>query len=146
MDSSITTDDETRIIRERGHAVRWVFDPDGVKPPFAYTLGLCSQPWHGDYELALVGLPARLAGTALNSTVDQLILQGLTPAEGLEVTGVLVGFPVRLRRAADTRPFPGMRSLFGHQPDVWQVLIPDSAGRFPDADNYGDNRQAQPLM
>ncbi|MFE1270569.1 DUF4262 domain-containing protein [Streptomyces sp. NPDC058758] len=143
---SSTIDDETnRIIRRFGHTIRWVFDPDGVKPPFAYTVGVCSLPGHGDYEFALAGLPAELAGAVLNNTVDQLILQGLKATEGLEVTGVLVGFPVRLRRATDPRPFTGMRALFGHQPDVWQVLLPDVEGRFPDAGDY-DGRQAQPLM
>ncbi|MET7312239.1 hypothetical protein ACWD7C_34280 [Streptomyces sp. NPDC005134] len=26
------------------HEVRWIFDPDGVNSPFAYTMGLGARP------------------------------------------------------------------------------------------------------
>ncbi|MFJ4342628.1 DUF4262 domain-containing protein [Streptomyces sp. NPDC088915] len=144
--SRTAADDETtRIIQRAGHAVRWVFDPDGVSPPFAYTVGLCDRPGRS-YELALTGLSAEVAGMVLNNTVDQLVLDALDPTEGLELAGVIFGYSVRLRRAADTSGFTGMRALYGHQPDVWQVLLPDVEGRFPDGDDYGDDPKVQPLL
>lgn len=147
MDSdSITANDETtRIIREAGHAIRWVFDPDGMSPPFAYTVGLCDRPGRA-YELALAGLPAEHSGMILNNTVDQLVLDAIDPAEGLDLDEVLVGYPVRLRQATDTSAFTGMRALYGHQPVVWQILVPDVDGYFPGDERYGEDPEAQPLM
>jgi hypothetical protein len=52
------------------------------------------------------------------------------------------------RRVTDTSDLTGMRALYGHQPGVWQILVPDADGRFPrgGGGQYGEAPGAQPLV
>ncbi|MFD7764140.1 DUF4262 domain-containing protein [Streptomyces microflavus] len=127
------------------HKVRWNFDPEGVKPPFAHTVGLCARPGH-PYELAVFGLTGRLAQAVLRCAGEQLVRDGLDPAEGLELDDVVSGYSARLRRAQDTSAFTAARELYGPDVEVWQVLVPDRFGRFPDSSDYSDNRDEQPFV
>ncbi|MEV0487291.1 DUF4262 domain-containing protein [Streptomyces sp. NPDC050508] len=72
------------------HTVRAIFDPDGKKPPFAYTVGLASRPGRS-YELATFGLPNRFAHAVITCAAKQLTKDHLDPAEGLELDEVLLG-------------------------------------------------------
>ncbi|MYX26816.1 DUF4262 domain-containing protein [Streptomyces sp. SID8381] len=126
------------------HEVRWIFDTDGSKPPFAYTVGLGARPGR-PYELACAGLPAELACSVLNNAAEQLVTDRLDPAEGLELDDVLIGYTVRLRPVSDTSDFPGMCAPLGEQPPVWQVLWPDVRGRFPGDEDHRDDPH-QPLL
>ncbi|MGI5517980.1 DUF4262 domain-containing protein [Streptomyces sp. CA-106131] len=125
------------------HDVLWISDPNGNDSPFAYTVGLGVRPGRA-YELAITGTPAELACSILNNATEQLVTNGLEPADGLELDDVLIGYTVRLRPVEDTSNFPGMRAHLGFQPPVWQVLWPDPAGRFPGDDHHRDEPR-QPL-
>ncbi|MFF1713549.1 DUF4262 domain-containing protein [Streptomyces sp. NPDC058268] len=123
----------TRIIMDAGYVVQWTHDQDGV--PLAYTAGLCDRPGRA-YELALTGQSMSTSGAVLNRAVAQLVLDAIDPAEGLVLNEVLNGYAVRLRRVVDTVQFVAMRALYGFQPAVWQVLLPDVNGAFPGQDGY----------
>ncbi|MFE1289697.1 DUF4262 domain-containing protein [Streptomyces sp. NPDC058751] len=137
-------EDARTVVPAHSHEVRWIFDADGEKPSFAYTMGLGARPGRA-YELACTTLPAELACSVLNNAAAQLVTDLLDPFDGLELDDVLIGYTVRLRPVSDTSDFPGMRALLGEQPPVWQVLWPDRWGRFP-GDTHCDDRPHQPLM
>ncbi|MGW7090022.1 DUF4262 domain-containing protein [Streptomyces sp. NPDC054871] len=128
------------------HTVRYIFDPEGLETPFAYTVGLASRPGRS-YELAVFGLPGRLAHSVITCAAEQLVNDHLDPADGMELDEVLQGgYLVRLRLATDTAKFTGARELAGPDVLVWQVLIPDKWGLFPGDRHYSDNPDAQPLV
>ncbi len=129
----------------RDYTVRWIFDEDGVEVPVAYTVGHTSLPSR-PYELACTGLPARHSLVVLNNTIDQLTEEGRAPADGMEIDQVLDRLTVRLRPVADTSGFTAMRERYGHQPPVWQVLVPDKWGLFPGDTHYSEPLDAQPLL
>lgn len=122
----------TQIIMRSGHVIVWLPDPN--HDHIAYTSGLCDRPGRA-YELALTGQDRRVCEIVLNGTVDFLLLNAIDPAEGLELQGV-INHPIRFHRVGDTSSFIGMRSLYGHQPVVWQILLPDPTGRFPQEPGY----------
>ncbi|MET9528190.1 DUF4262 domain-containing protein [Streptomyces coeruleorubidus] len=123
------------------HTVTFVFDPDGVKPPFAYTVGLAERPGRA-YELVTVGLPGRLSHAVVTCAAKQLVRDCLDPADGLELDEVLRGYLVRLRRAVDTTRFRGIAPTV----PFWQILTPDKWGFFPGDPNYSESADAQPLL
>ncbi|MER5482579.1 DUF4262 domain-containing protein [Streptomyces sp. NPDC002812] len=128
------------------HLVHDVFDANGRKPPFAYSSGLAARPGHA-YELAVTGLPGRWAQGVINGAAEQLVADGLEPAEGLELDNVLRGgFLVRLRRVADTSQCTRALLLGGPDVPVWQILVPDRWGFFPGNPRYSEDPAAQPLM
>ncbi|MGW0562871.1 DUF4262 domain-containing protein [Streptomyces sp. NPDC003016] len=127
------------------HTIRWIFDPESTEPPFAYTVGLAARPGRA-YELATVGLSGELAHVIITCVAEQLVNDGLDPAEGLELDEVLHGYLVRLRRVTDTAKCTGARELYGPQVTVWQVLIPDKWGHLPGDPHYTEAAYAQPFM
>ncbi|MEU7228857.1 DUF4262 domain-containing protein [Streptomyces chrestomyceticus] len=127
------------------HTVTWVCDPDGDEPPFAYTTGLAARPGRA-YELAATGLPGPVAHAVITNAAEQLVADGLDPADGLELDEVLEGgYVVRLRRVADTSGCTGARAVYGPDVAVWQVLVPDKWGLVPGDPHYAE-AAAQPLM
>lgn len=125
--------------------LKWVFDRDGATPPFAYSVGLAARPSRA-YELATTGLPSQHAYAVIKAAAEQLVADGLAPADGLELDEVLQdGYLVRLHRAADTSGCTAARAEYGPDVAVWQVLAPDQWGRFP-GDEYYKEGDAQPLM
>ncbi|WP_030372413.1 DUF4262 domain-containing protein [Streptomyces rimosus] len=125
--------------------VKWVFDPDGVEPPFAYSVGLAARPGRA-YELATTGLPDRVAYAVITGAADQLVADGLDPADGMELDEVLEGgYVVRLWRVTDTSRCTAARAESGPDVAVWQVLVPDKWGHFPGDPHYAE-ADAQPLM
>ncbi|MEU1221318.1 DUF4262 domain-containing protein [Streptomyces microflavus] len=136
---------EPRIPVQPTYRLKWVFDSTGVEPSLVYTLGLASRPGRA-YELATTGLPGPVAQAVIRSAVDQLDVEHLEPAEGLELDETLKdGYLVRLRRAADTSDCTEARVAYGDDVPVWQILIPDKWGYFPGDSHYAE-ADAQPLM
>ncbi|WP_167163112.1 DUF4262 domain-containing protein [Streptomyces sp. MBT27] len=136
MDTTVA-DDSTARPPGYSHDILWIFDADGVNQAFAYTVGLAVRPGRA-YELACTTLPAELARDVLNNAAAQLVADNADPAEGLELSEVLEGLPVRLRRVRESGEFKGMRARSGEQPPVWQVLFPDRRGRFPGHPRYDE--------
>ncbi|MFF0754478.1 DUF4262 domain-containing protein [Streptomyces sp. NPDC004267] len=111
------------------------------RPTLAYTLLLSEQPGHA-YELAACGLPVGLALSVINGTAEQLRIEGLEPAEGLELDDVLSSnYTVRLRRVQDVTDFEGIDPA---RP-LWQIVTPDKWGLFPGEPWYSDEGHPQPL-
>ncbi|WP_442538634.1 DUF4262 domain-containing protein [Streptomyces pseudogriseolus] len=125
------------------HAVMHVWDPDHVTPPYTYTIGLADRPGRA-YELAVSGLPYPLADDVLDCAMAQLEEDDLTPADGLELDRVLRGHLARLRPVTGTGRFRGLAPAT----PLWQLLMPDHAGRFPGEDHYvqGDSRDTQLVL
>ncbi|WP_405196282.1 DUF4262 domain-containing protein [Streptomyces anulatus] len=127
----------SKIISRSGYAV--VHRPDPERNHLAYTVGLCLHPGR-DHELAVTGQDSRTSGVVLNGTVEALIRDGLAPAEDMALS-LLDQVPVRFRRVVDASRITGP----GGAPTVWQVLLPDQDGAYPDDPSY---RQGfiQPLL
>ncbi|WP_196421372.1 DUF4262 domain-containing protein [Streptomyces sp. E1N211] len=125
------------------HAVMHVWDPAHVTPPYTYTIGLADRPGRA-YELAVSGLPYPLADDVLDCAMAQLEEDDLTPVDGLLLDRVLRGHLARLRPVTDTGRFRGLAPAT----PLWQVLMPDHAGRFPGEDHYvqGDSRDTQLVL
>ncbi|MEU5748172.1 DUF4262 domain-containing protein [Streptomyces sp. NPDC047726] len=143
------TDDITsNIPPETGrhsHDVLWVFDPDGKAPTFAYTVGLGAR-FGRSYELALTGLPAEMACAVLNNAAESLVTGDASPADGMVLDDVLIGYTARLRPVGDASALTGIRAEFGGDVPVWQVLWPDRRGAFPEEPGYDGRLAPQPLM
>jgi hypothetical protein len=125
------------------HKVTHLMDPAGHAPPYSYTVGLGKRPGRA-YELVTTGLPYRLAYVVVTRAAEQLVCDGLDPADGTELDDVLNGHVVRLRPAQDTTRFLGMAL----DTPAWQVLTPDRGGRFPGDEHYIEQPgpYAQPLL
>lgn len=151
----MTTDLDSRISQKTDGAggqgsydILWTFDPAGGRSggPSAHTVGLADHPERG-YELACTGLPAELACRVLGNAAEQLLADGLDPADGLILDEVLEDvYTVRLRAVSDTGKLNGINSEFGDRPPVWQVLWPDVMHRFPDEPGYLNPRAPQLLL
>ncbi|WP_399554010.1 DUF4262 domain-containing protein [Streptomyces anulatus] len=146
----MTTDLENRISQKTGgqgsYDILWTLDPVGGDGSFAYTAGLADHPERG-YELACTGLPAELACQVLGNAAEQLLADGLDPADELILDEVLEDvYTVRLRAVSNTSTLNGIHTEFGDRPPVWQVLWPDVMHRFPDEPGYLNPRAHQLLL
>ncbi|MGW2106352.1 DUF4262 domain-containing protein [Streptomyces sp. NPDC001948] len=138
------------LIKEFGYATPTVApDPTTGTPAFTYTIGLRLHTVHDGYELVTVGLPADLAGSIVQRTVEYLAAQSIIPSHGLILPQIAGEYSVRLHRARNCDWFiNGMRTLATPaDPEVWQILVPDKHGVFPgDTDYPADQLRAQPLL
>ncbi|MEU5181213.1 DUF4262 domain-containing protein [Streptomyces longwoodensis] len=125
------------------HSMHHIHDPDsdGTEPPLTFTCGLAHRPGRA-YELAVTGLGFWLALSILTKAAEQLVDDGLDPAEGMELDRVLNGRRVRLRRVLGHGVLPGVPTATR----VWQVLTPDKWGRFPGDHHYDLPEWPQPLL
>jgi hypothetical protein len=133
-------------IDEHGLHITGVFPNNDTAPEdrerFSYTTGLSRRL---GFELALATMPFDTALWILNRTAE-LIKD--TPREGDRVEGLLGGgYTARLHRCADLSRFTMTRRIYGGDPEggVWQVLVPDAAGLFPDEPGYNHDGLPQPL-
>ncbi len=133
-------------IEKYGLHVTGVFPTAGSAPEacewFSYTTGLSRRV---GFELAVATLPFKVSGPILNHAATVLTS---VPCEGDLIDGVLGGgFTVRMHRCADTSRFTMTRRFYGSDPEhgVWQIVLPDAAGRFPDEPGYNHDGLPQPL-
>ncbi|GAA2753305.1 DUF4262 domain-containing protein [Kitasatospora cinereorecta] len=152
LDASVTALDPVlgRVlgnIEEHGLHITGVFPVEDAAPEdrgwFSYTTGLSERL---GFELALATLPLKSAGPILHHAAKLLTA---VPSEGDRVDGILGGgFTVRLHRCVDTGPFAMTRRVYGGDPEhgVWQIVVPDAAGRYPDEPGYNHDGLPQPLF
>ncbi|RKE02980.1 DUF4262 domain-containing protein [Streptomyces sp. TLI_171] len=132
-------------IAEHGLHITGVFPSEDAPPEcldFSYTTGLSEGL---GFELAVATLPFDIAGSILNRSAKVLTA---VPSEGDLLEDVLGGgFTARLHRCSDTSRFAMTRQIYGSDPEhgVWQIVVPDSAGRFPDEPGYNHAGLPQPL-
>ncbi|MEX3102055.1 MULTISPECIES: DUF4262 domain-containing protein [unclassified Streptomyces] len=114
------------IIDRHGRAVQYVHgDPRFGVHPFAYTIGLHTRP-DCDYELAVTGLDGESSALLLDTLADVLATRHLTPADGLEIGGILPGtLTLRLRPVEHPEDLGIIHALYGTTPPVWQAVWPD---------------------
>jgi Domain of unknown function (DUF4262) len=113
---------------------------EDLKPHwFAYTVGLGVT--FGWPELICFGEDLRDMGAMLNNAVEELKEKGDKPIPGMELTNVLIQFPVRLATFSPLLYrdhlgcaiwFADLGGLKPQQFSCLQVLWPDANGRFPD--------------
>jgi len=117
-------------IDEEGFAIPFIpADPHTREPSLAYTVGLHVRQ---GYELAISGLSYEASCSVLNSLAARLFEQQTPPAQAMEVEGAAGGgYSLRLRRAESAAPFALVRTVYRHNPPVWQAVWPDREGRFP---------------
>lgn len=130
-------------VREFGWAVQGVLDDDA---PFAYTVGLASRDLP---ELWIGGMPHRQAQALLNDLASVAVDEG-GYVDGAEVRGRADwSVPLRLRGpvSPDAAQVGVARALQpGRDVTVFQVLWPDTDGRYPGDDGYNTLGFPQPLL
>jgi len=92
------TDHEREILANidaHGCHIPYVFDPDGGRPEFAYSVGFPHSTDQG--EVIVFGMPLELAGFMINETLRQCRDDGLILGDGLRISGLLKGFDVIAR-------------------------------------------------
>jgi hypothetical protein len=138
------------MIGTYGVQVTYVGAGDG-KSPFAYTAGLTEI---GEPELMLVlAAPPSILHPILND-IAKRVLDGQRLQPGDRLSDVLEGpydvvicgpVPDDAMHADASGYFPGVaRSIYGDRVRVFQVVVPDGAGRFPWQDGYAI--ASQPLL
>ncbi|GAA4981517.1 DUF4262 domain-containing protein [Kitasatospora paranensis] len=134
-------------IEEHGLHITGVFPVEDVVPAdrglFNYTTGLGKRL---GFELALATMPFQVAGPILNHAAKLLTA---VPSEGDLIDGILGGgYTARLHRCTDTDRFAMTRRIYGSDPahGVWQIVVPDAAGRYPDESGYNHDGLPQPLF
>ncbi|MFC7619166.1 DUF4262 domain-containing protein [Microlunatus sp. GCM10028923] len=118
-------------------------DPGDSGPGFAYTVGLTTT---GNPELAIFGLPARLAQSLLNQVAERLLGgEIIRPGDRLErVIGN--GLTVTAVDMTDLSELGVVAAVYGHADRALQLVWPDPDGRMPWQPDYSMAPEAQPLF
>lgn len=139
-----------RSVRDRGWAVQLIPAADTEREPaFAYTVGLFKT--FGFSEIITFGMDLHAMAAILNVCGDR-VKAGDRLAIGPAISGVLVGFDVRLREVKAPTSYAshvGYALWFHKGPNfpLVQLVWPDKQGRFPgDAGAAEFMARAQPLL
>lgn len=152
------SDYERRIIDkidECGCFIPLVFDPDGLEPTFAYSVGFPHSVKQG--EVIVFGLSNDLLTWMINETMRQCRDEGLVLGDGVRVTGLLSDFDVIVRSVHPSNiQTEYLNSAMWHhmgrfgEPlnEVFQLVWPSSAtGLFPwDKGCHTDVIDLQPAL
>lgn len=126
------------VVEEHGWQFTYVFDPDGLKPDFGYSVGFATSL--GAPEFIIFGLPRALMNSMLWEVYRQ-IEKGAVPADGMRWQGLLEGFDCISRKAihpylhseytVSANWFWKEKGNNGH-PEVYQIVWPGAQqGLFP---------------
>lgn len=85
-------------IRDYGCQVQFVFDPDGERPDFSYSIGFPVSV--GQPEVIVLGLRRELMHSMVNEVRSQCA-DGLVLSDGAHVSGLLEGFDCVLRHVTN---------------------------------------------
>jgi Domain of unknown function (DUF4262) len=85
-------------ISEHGCQVQFVFDPEGERPDFSYSIGFPASV--GQPEVLVYGLRNEVMHSMVN-TLRQQCVDGLKLCDGARVAGLLEGFECVLRHITD---------------------------------------------
>jgi hypothetical protein len=135
-------------IEQYGCFVLSVADPDGVEPPFAYSIGIALDSGHP--EAIVFGLSPNLGAWVINE-YNRLVRAGKKFRPGVAYKGFLDGFPVYVEPADSTKAEDFMyacnRLYGGFGYPVVQIVIPTTAGVWPwERSASTAFRKAQPLL
>lgn len=131
-------------IHEHGWMIQGVFGTADDPGSFSYTAGLTGT---GHPELFIDTLAPNQAGGILNAVARLVRDDKLTPRQGEQFDAEYsCPFAWHGPIDADEAEVNTTRSIYGRDITVWQVLWPDTEGRFPGADGYDDDRFPQRLM
>jgi hypothetical protein len=137
-----------RDIAALGFTVMAVF-PSSKSHGFAYTIGLSESTGHP--ELVLFGLPLPVAHLVL-SDIARLIKAGARYNDG-DVIPEIVNMPLAIRSVEHEMASKYTVQLFNMYPSaeapppVMQLVLPDTQGRFPWAEDFDEKfRTMQPPL
>jgi hypothetical protein len=127
-------------IAAHGWTVIAVFPTPGEPgPSFAYTVGLSVR---GLPELAVYGLPGRVAQSLLNEVARRMVASGVGLQTGERVEGVLVDDVALVAvEMSDARELNLVREMYGAVASAVQLVWPDVDGLLPwegDAHDEGE--------
>lgn len=133
------------IIEEHGWMVQGVLaDAPGVMP-FAYTVGLSRLDLP---DLYVFGMPAGMAQDILNGTA-RLMVEGQRFTSG-DVVDLDYSVQFKIRGPVSLEQAQAKLARNVAPPDrpatLWQILWPDTEGRFPDEDDYDVGRYPQQVI
>lgn len=134
-----------KLIKERGYGIPFLpANHTTGETSLAYTVGLHVQR---GFELAISGLSCGVSCSILNAVVVWLDERQAAPSPRMEISDLPGGtYPFRLVEAGSSSPFVMVRTVYGHNPPVWQVVWPDAAGRFPDDPGCALSPKGQPAL
>jgi uncharacterized protein DUF4262 len=130
-----------RLVEEYGWAVQGV-EGDGVHPPWAYTVGLTAA---GLPELVVTGLDPEPAAELLNDAARHIRLNGgRVPDRYLQLPGSGVAGIVTV--AVPDAHLEVAVALYGSKIRALQLVLPDTAGRWPWDESYQGTPGGQPVL
>ncbi len=137
-------------ITENGWTVIAVFaTAENPGPSLAYTVGLSAR---GLPELAVYGLPGRVAHSLLNEVARRTVECGEALQTGERIEGVLVDDVALVAvEMSDVRELNLVREIYGSVAAAVQVVWPNGDGLLPweaaerDDDGGGDGHDGQPV-
>jgi hypothetical protein len=119
-------------VAAQGWSWIWVFDPDGERPPFAYSIGFGSSFDHP--EVIVAGLPEETSESVLSS-VQAMLAEGVTYGDGDTSGDILEGFDVQFREIPQDLLISSLAQasvFYGDRPfAALQLVWPDRDGNFP---------------
>ena len=129
------------LIALHGWVVQGV-ERDGIRPPWAYTVGLTA---HGRPELVATGLPIRSAHDLLNVVAEHL-LHAAVPRPGAQIP--LRGGPVIeiVKVAEPSAHLVTAVQIYGPQVRALQLVHADDRGHWPWDVGYRGVRGGQPVL
>lgn len=122
-------------IAQTGRMVQFVFDPDGKKASYAYTIGnfLVGLP-----ELAMSGLRPELMAYFLNLVSEMMRAGDLTMQDGLVTDKIAEGLDSAFRKVTEQTYDAYFGKLVEYceyrqqpVPEAYQLVIPDKQNHFP---------------
>ncbi|MGF6641875.1 DUF4262 domain-containing protein [Paraburkholderia sp. MM6662-R1] len=140
-----------RLIASHGHAVQGVFDPDGKKAAYGYTIGNVLQ---GLPELLVSGLPPDIMMPILNDTVALMRAGTLKVTDHARTSDIAQGYDTAFRLVDLSRVDDEINLLKVwcrlHEielPPVYQLVWPDAQNRFPWEPGFTEKMRAmQPVL
>ncbi len=135
-------------IQEHGLHIMHVFDPDGERPDFTYSIGMKYS--YGHAEVIIYGLPNEVTKSIINSVADS-VKSGATFKDGDVSAEFLEGFDCCFKSVLKEhyKDHFGWNLWLNNGSDfeVLQLVWPNKSGNYPWSDNVTHEFcNAQPLL
>lgn len=126
-------------VEKHGCFIMSVFDPDGIKPNFSYSIGF--ENTSGQPEVIVFSLPKDFRASMINELYRQIAEDSLDLKDGLRIKGLLVGHDCVARKVTSPEAIAAhfgsaiwfnRRYGSGEMTHIFQIVWPGAhEGLFP---------------